>query len=253
MLNSFRIIIVLLAIIAAQTSTARADLVSVGTVGTNNLNAGGQSGTITVPIFNDTGTSATILAWTLGLRIVPMGGATGTVTIDEASIAYPTGGANIFPTAFPAAKPTFGNDNPAFGDYTISASDGTLTGVAVPNSAAGKAMMTFKVNASANASGSFALQLVDPAGQSNTFWNDNIDFSPPHDFLVNGSSFVSGVEIGQFSVAAAVPEPGSLLLTGSVALVAGWRLRRKRRSAAEAATAAVAGPEDSAPSEQNVG
>jgi hypothetical protein len=241
MLISIRTIIVLSALLVAHTTTLRADLVSVGTVGSVGVSPGGQSGTITVPVFNDTGTAATMLAWTLGLRIVPLNGATGTVTLVESSVAYPTSGTNIFPTVFPVAKPTIGDNNPAAGDYTFSASDGTFTGVTVPNSATGKAMMTFQVSASANASGTFALQLVDPTGQSNTFWNDQDNNA--REFLVNNAAFVSGVEIGQFSVAAAVPEPGSLLLTGSVALIAGWRARRKRRAAAEATLSTTATPE----------
>lgn len=247
MLYTHRYVLLITAVLFSTMSTpVWGDLVNIGTVGTTVMSPGTQSGTITIPIFDtNSGTPVTMLDWSLGLRIVPLGGATGTVTIDQSSIAYPGSGGNVFPNPFPGSGPTVGDNNPAAGDFTISSSDALGVGVTVPNQAAGKGLVSFKVNASAGASGTFALRLVDSGGagaRQNTYWDDENVVT--HDFLINGSAFTSGVEIGQFNVAAAVPEPGSLLLTGSVALVAGWRVRRKRRAAGQAATTDETMPSD---------
>src|SRR5262249_52027348 len=74
-------------------ATARADLMAVGTglsLSWDRTLQPTTSSFLTIPI-TDTNTptdSRTISGWSLGIRIVPEGGATGTISFDVATIQY---------------------------------------------------------------------------------------------------------------------------------------------------------------------
>lgn len=209
--------------------SAQADLVTVGSIGTVNMAPNSQSSAIAIPIFDaNTGTPVNLFAWSLGLRVVPLSGATGTVTIDQASLAYAAN--NILTDPFPSAGPQLTPNAPTTGDITIGSSSNAFNAYAVLNQAANQTLAGIKFNSSSDASGNFALQLVDSGALQSTYWTD--DSFTDRGFQVNGAAFVSGAELGQIEVFAAVPEPGSLLLTGGLVACAAWRARRKRKAEA---------------------
>lgn len=229
-----------------QAPIVRADLVNIPLLtGTINMlpNTTSAYQTISVNDLNP-GTPVGMTAWSLGFHIVSLGATTGTVTIDTSAI-YPTSN-NIFPSPYPVAGPSIGTNSPTNGDLSVSAFDFSGAGVTVPG--AGANLVQIKFTASANASGNFGLQLVDGGTYQNSFWNDDAPYvdddhpgNYPHNFLVGGSAFTSGVQLGVISLPAAVPEPSSLLLTGGIAGAATWRSRRRRRSTVAATAATPAG------------
>jgi hypothetical protein len=236
-------------VVAGLTNRASADLVTVGQLGTINMTAGSQSGYINVPVFDAGGPSVLLAAWQLAIRIVPIAGATGTVTIDQASLAYPSN--YIFPSGdrFPAGAPYTVPNTPTAGDLAIGGNANSFNGYTVTGS--GQGLLDLKFNASAGATGSFDIRLVEV--NQNSYWTEHRPtavFPAPNyvdqPFRVNGTPLTlqtpGSLSLGTISVAA-VPEPSSLLLSGAVVGFAGWRARRKRRKEAEAAaTVAVATP-----------
>ena len=102
-----------------STATARADLVNIGAIGTITMTANTQSPSITIPIYDaNTAVASNLVAWSLGLRVVPLGGATGTVTIDS-TFGYPSG--NLLSSPNPAGVPQSTANSPTSGDYTVGA------------------------------------------------------------------------------------------------------------------------------------
>jgi hypothetical protein len=200
-----------------------ADVVSVASIGTTILEQGYQSGYLHVNIFDaNPGVPAEAFGWSLGLRVVPLGGATGTVTIDQASIVYAPDPLFTDPfTALPGVTP----NQPAAGDVTVFGSNDDFDGVLVPGTP--KGMVSIKFNASANARGNFGLQLVDSGGLANTYWtNFNSAFDEPLHFNGTPITGLGGAQIGMIT---AIPEPSSLLLAGGVVGLAGWKARRRKR------------------------
>lgn len=225
------------------TPTVRADLINVPTIGTVNMTANTDSAVQTIAL-NDLnpGVPTNMIGWGLGFHIVPLSGATGTVTIIQSSIAYPTTN-HIFGAPFspaPSAAPAIGTDSPGFGDFSASASENGANSVLVPGGA-GKNMMTLQFHASAGAGGNFALQLVDSGtilNPQNSYWVDDVG-PDSHYFSVGGAAFFSGIQLGTISLPpAAVPEPGSLVLCSAALGFAGWRARRRAKQAAAVVVAA---------------
>lgn len=219
-------------IVAGSVNRASADVVTVGQLGTINMTAGTQTANYTtVPIFDASGAPVALEFWQLAIQIVPIGAATGTVSIDGPSRAYPA--TSILPPGdrSPSARPQMLPGTPA-GDvfFAFSADENTY-----PVTSGGQSLIDLKFNASAGALGDFDIRLVQ-TGES-TYWSPGTSNQP---FYVNGVPLPifsnSSGSLGTISVsAAAVPEPSSLLLSGSVVGLAAWRARRKRRKAADAA------------------
>lgn len=226
--------------IALTAASVRADLVSVASVGTLNMNANTQSGFVDVNIFDANPTGVELYGWSVGLRVA--GGTSGTVTIDSASITYAPNPIlnDPSPSSLPnLSLPTDPNFNtPAPGDVTVFASDADfLNFVTIPGTERG--MVRIKFNASADASGTFALQLVDAGSLANTYWTDALGFNHPFNFAGSPIVGLGGAQIGTINVAGApaVPEPSSLLLMGGAATFAGWKARRRKKQSTVAAAA----------------
>jgi hypothetical protein len=209
-------------------STAVADLVNVSSIGTVNLSPNSQSSAVTISIYDaNTASPTSLVAWSLGLQIVPLGITTGTVTIDS-SVTYPISG-NIFSSPNPAGAPQTTPDSPNTGDLTVGAASNGFVPVTVAGG--GQNLVTLKFNASAGATGDFALRLVDDGTPAYTYWTDGSFNDNP--FLFNNTAISSAAQIGSIHInsTAAVPEPSSMALTASLLAFAGWRARRKKRNA----------------------
>jgi hypothetical protein len=209
-----------------------ADAVSIdplGHVGT--INPSGSSGLLTLMIRDlNPSVSASMGGWSVGIAAVPLGGATGSISFT--GIGYPASG-GIFPSPFPSSAPTVIPDSPYLGATNINASEASFLGEIVPATAIG--LFQFTVEASPAASGLFSIQLVDsftgpitdPADLTDTLWNDADNGFAQEAFLVDGSAFESGIEIGQVQV---VPEPSALALATFGAAL-GIVFKRRRSSA----------------------
>jgi hypothetical protein len=227
-------------VVAGSVDRASANIVTVGQLGTINMTQGTQSGYITIPVFDAGGPAVQMTAWQIALRIVPLGGATGTVTIDVPSRTY--GPNHVIDVASPPGAPYTVADTPTTGDVVFGSSTADFI-TAFPVDSSGQSLMNIKFNASGLALGNFDVRLVNQ--NENSSWTDGTP--------ANQNLYVNGVEIPRFSTtsaslgtitvsAAAVPEPSSLLLSGAVVGFAGWRARRKKRKAAEAAATAESAP-----------
>lgn len=231
MLKSKLVLCSLLIALGPGVLAAQADMVTVASVGTVNMNANTQSGYVNINVFDaNPGTAVNLYGWSLGLRVVPLSGATGTVTIDGASMVYAPNPLLTNPNPTPNPAPTV--DQPAVGDYTVFASDNAFNSVTVPGTQRG--LVSVKFNASLDASGNFGLQLVDSGGLAQTYWTNFDTFgNEPLYFGASPIIGTGGAQIGILNVqGAAVPEPSSLLLAAGIAGCAVWRKRRKAVAAA---------------------
>jgi len=164
-------------------------------------------GTITVSLAS-TPSDTDIDSFTTVLAIVPVGGATGTVTFAGASAAATDYVFDSFPT---------------FGFTTsgsILATDTISSAAFVTVGAAGFNLMDLTFDLSVDASGLFDIQIVAPAVGAST------------QFALNGATIAfspgDGVTIGQIS---AVPEPGAFLFgTVVLGLIGGTSLRKRNRA-----------------------
>lgn len=225
--SGFRFIFATAAILAAG-SFASADIITIANLDPINLTAGTQSNYVTFSVYDASGPSVSMFGWSLGVSVVPLGGATGTVTIDVSSAAYPLN--HIFSNPFQSPGPGVSPNAPSAGDTTFLSSNGDFNGVTVNSGPPGNQnLLNLKFNASAGASGNFEIRLVDAGGFQNTYWTD-YDSAEDRPFYVNGSPVIGtgGASIGTISVSA-VPEPSSLLLFGSVLGLSAWRVRRRLR------------------------
>lgn len=228
---------------------ALADAVSIDSFGTiSSIHQSASSGQLTLTIRDLAPTTpASMGGWSIGLAAVPLGGATGSVSIT--AIAYPVGG-GIFTVPFPAGSPTINANTPFAGAVNVNASNNSFTGVPVPSTPTG--LFQFTLTASANASGLFSLQLVDsytgpvtsPDDLTDTLWNDADAGFAQQAFLVDGNPFQSGAEIGQLQV---VPEPSSLVVAlGGIVVGLSFMRRqlapRLRRTKAASALGPQQGP-----------
>jgi hypothetical protein len=221
-------------LVAGSADRVAANIVTVGQLGTINMTAGTQTPAFTtVPVFDAGGAAVQMAAWQLAIRIVPLGGATGTVTIDQASAVYAPG--HIIGDPVPAAQPLYVANIPNAGDQLFASQSNGFNAYTVNGS--GQTLMNIKFNASGLASGNFDIRLVEV--NQNTLWTDGAFIDRP--FHVSGTPLTlqttGSLSIGTISVsAAAVPEPSSLLLSGTVVGLAAWRARRKRRATPLAAS-----------------
>ncbi len=193
------------------------------------MTPGTTSGPIFVNVVSDNPPNDVMAAWQFSLQIVPIAGATGTLTFQDPA------------TGTPPNPPNYVFDGNGLGIVAINAGaqldandffdPGAGSGAVVPGSP-GANLLRLDFLASANASGLFGIYAVQ--GSGNTQWTDD-NFTTQ--FFTNVPDGTGAVLIGEVFVqpsvqppANPVPEPSTLALMalGSVAL-AGWRWRCRRQ------------------------
>lgn len=215
--------LLLAGIVVGLSSRAFADTVTLGNVGTINMTPGDQTPLYTtISLFDAGGPTVQMSGWQISLRIVPLGGATGTVTLDVPSRAYPSG--NIIGDPFPSGMPYAVANSPTAGDTVLGANSNSFSSYTVTGG--GQNLINLKFNASGLASGNFDLRVVEV--NENTYWTDGTFVNRP--FFVNGVPLAlqtpGSMSLGTISV---VPEPSSgLLVLGALAGLVACRNYRKR-------------------------
>jgi len=223
--------------IGAATLAASADatVLSLDTGKSLNL-LQGQSGSFTFSFTNDAGAlTEDFVSWTLGVQLLPDGGATGALTLgvltQPATNPMPVGAVDL---SGPLAGTTFGgasiNGTTSFSQIAATATE-TVGTVA---SAASYNMGTVGVTASANAVGTWSMYVIQQGGSAyQSYWtNASLSDTDFGNLPRGGSTSVSGsLLVGTVSV---VPEPGGLALVGSAAVglayvACRWRRPGRRR------------------------
>lgn len=202
MTRIFAFVVVLLITTTAQASfdvTIQTDS-PVGSMPPLTINPGTTSGPMTVSIFSGGDPpdlpKDQLTGWQTSLEIVPVGGATGTVTFNSATM--PT--SNYIFTA--AANPGINTNN--MGNTLLAfSSNGNFEAVTVPTTPTNLLRLDF--NASNDAVGTFHVIALD--GPFQTEWNDNASINAVRMFA-NLPGTGAGVAIGEITV---VPEPSAFL------------------------------------------
>ncbi|HEX4131025.1 MAG TPA: PEP-CTERM sorting domain-containing protein [Pirellulales bacterium] len=215
-------------------SSAQADLMDVGTGLTLTWNLGSQptvSNYLTVPIINtNTSDPRQLSGWSVVLHVVPEAGATGTITIDAATVAYPSN--EVISSPYPASQPATQTGLVGM----MSSSDLLIDSVnlsgqnSVPGSP-GAGMFEVQFTASSNASGVFDLQVYNKSNGDWTYWADQDNNITQ--FANTPTNNLSVLDIGTITVQPA-PEPGTLLLSLVACGALGSCRWRRRKTAARA-------------------
>lgn len=201
----------LLAVFFGLTKPAAADTLTLGT-GISQIwdrsSLPSASPAMTLTMFNDTDNpNGIMLAFTLGMRLEPTAGATGSLAVG--SVTNPATNP-IFPVI---SQPTV-NPQPAQGFTSILVENSDVfTPVPVPQ--AGGNAIEFRVTSS-DAVGTF--NIVLDGTQSRTGWNDDSDEFP------FGNADNTLLTVGQITV---VPEPATLGLAGIASALGGFAVARR--------------------------
>lgn len=179
-------------------------------------NPADPSPVFTVGVENSDGTTDRMLAWSLGLEIVPTGGAVGNVQFAQfitpaspGSYLLDGDSAGVFTLAsFPSTSIA------PIGDNTNSA-----TGVAIP--ATGKFLLQVNFLASSDALGTFDI-FVHADEFTGAYWNG---LTLETESFLNVLLPSGSTKIGQVTV---VPEPATWLIAGQSVLVGAFWVRRLR-------------------------
>jgi hypothetical protein len=190
------------------------------------MSAGTTSGSMLVTVTSDNYPNDIMAAWQFQLEILPISGATGTLTFQDPATGTPANPPNyIFTNSF------LGGISATNSGTTLSANDFDANlGTTVPATGANLLQMDFL--ASSDASGLFGIYAME--GSANTEWTDS-NFNTQ--YFSNVPDGTGMVLIGEVDVTGgtpqAVPEPSSLtlLLMGGLTL-GSWQLWRKRKHAA---------------------
>jgi hypothetical protein len=187
------------------------------------MGPGTTSGSMFVNVTSNNYPNDIMAAWQFTLTIVPIGGATGTLTFQDPG---PANGTTLYPSN--PSNYVFSNSYGIFATNSgsqLSANDFDVNlGTVVPASGANLLQMDFL--ASSNASGSFGIYAVE--GITNTLWTDSNANTQYYSNVPDGTGTVL---IGQVNVTTAVvPEPPlGLLLAQALACLALYGYYRRYR------------------------
>jgi hypothetical protein len=168
---------------------------------------------LVIPIANDSPSGSPILAgWDLNLEVVPEAGATGTLSIDSATVAFP-GNNNVLSTANGPALTVTPSGTPST-TVQLDALDTVQNSAEVVPSIANLVQLRFT---SADAAGNFTLEAI--SNGSATAWSDESG---------NNIAFTNEGSVINLGTVSVVPEPSSLLLAALSAMgIAGYRGGRR--------------------------
>jgi|688.fasta_scaffold150647_3 hypothetical protein len=226
MSTSFRSFGMAVALAWVTAQSVRATPINIDTGKVLSMGAGANSSLVLSATNTNSGTSVTNFnGWTLGLQLLPQGGATGTVTMT--GITNPATNQALTvpdtPTFFNSTLNTATNGTTAYKYVGISNVDNTTTTFALGQSLN---LANLAVTSSAGAAGTWNLYAVNQS-PSQSAWLDVTGLGTDYGNLpaTNGTS----VLVGTVTV---VPEPGSLLLAGlsGVALCAAFGRRQSMRA-----------------------
>lgn len=205
-----------LAVLILTASPALADHLTL--TGQNlSWNPANPSPVFTVGVENSDATTDHLLAWSLGLEIVPAAGALGTVKF--AGFIDPTSPSDYLLDGDSAGLLTLA----AFPTTSIAPiGDNTVSATGVPIPATGKFLLQVNFVASPDARGTF--DIVVHADQfTGAYWSG---LSLEAQSFLNAPLPGGSTKIGQLSV---VPEPATWLMAGQVALLGAGTLIWRRR------------------------
>jgi hypothetical protein len=194
------------------------------------MSAGSTSGSMFVNVISDNPGQDVMSAWGIGLVIMPVGSASGTLTFQDPATPTPPDPINYI----------FGSDgfgiSATNGGSTLSANDfyiGSGNGSVVPSTSPAN-LLQMDFLATSNASGLFGIYAYEyslsPQGKAFTQWTDGNENTVLYENVPGG---LGTVLIGEVLISQSVPEPSSLVMLGlSTAAVAGSRWLWKRKQTA---------------------
>ncbi len=186
------------------------------------MSSGTTSGAMLVTVTSNNYPNDVMAAWQFQLEILPISGATGTLTFQDPATGTPSNPPNyIFTTGIGIAATNTGGQ--------LSANDFDVNlGTIVPGTGANLLQMDFL--ASSDASGVFGIYAVE--GAANTAWTDS-NFNTQYFSNVpegTGAVLIGEVDVTPAGVPTAVPEPSALMLLMMGGLTLGnWQWWCKRR------------------------
>ena len=222
MSTSFRSFCLALAIAWFAGQSAQATPLNIDTGKLLSMGAGANSSLVLSATNANAGTSVTNFnGWTLGLQLLPQGGAAGTVTMTGITNASTNKALTVpdVPTFFNSTLTTATNGTTAYKYVGISNVDATATTFALGQSLN---LANLAVTSSAGAAGTWNLYAVNQS-PSQSAWLDVTGLGVDYGNLpaTNGTS----VLVGTVTV---VPEPGSMVLAGLAGIVVCSAFCRRR-------------------------
>ena len=230
MRTSFRSVFLSAALVCFAWQTVVATPINIDTGNLLSMSPGANSSLVLSATNANAGSSVTTFnGWTLGLQLLPQGGATGTLTMT--GISNPTTNRALTvpdtPTFINSTLNTATNGTTAYKYVGISNVDATTTTFALGQSLN---LASLAVSSSSTASGVWNLYAVNQS-PSQSAWLDVTGLGTDYGNLpaINGTSLL----LGTVSV---IPEPGPMLLAGLAGIVVCSVCGRRRKPCPSRAT-----------------
>ena len=226
MRTSFRSVFLSAALVCFAWQTVVATPINIDTGNLLSMSPGANSSLVLSATNANAGSSVTTFnGWTLGLQLLPQGGATGTLTMT--GISNPTTNSALTvpdtPTFINSTLNTATNGTTAYKYVGISNVDATTTTFALGQSLN---LMSLAMSSSAGAAGTWNLYAVNQS-PSQSAWLDVTGLGTDYGNVpaTNGTSLL----VGTVTV---VPEPGSMVLAGLAGVVVFAAFGRWRQACA---------------------